>query len=107
MDFKVAGTEDGITALQMDMKIPGLALELLLKQLSKQARPARLHILEKMIEAIEKPRELSPLPCFCSRSRSIRPNWIIDREARRLRHHEETGAKIDIEDDGIDDFRCG
>jgi len=61
MDFKVAGTDNGITALQMDMKIPGLAMELL--QAIEQARPARLHILDKMLEAIEKPRtELSPCP---------------------------------------------
>ena len=60
MDFKVAGTDKGITALQMDMKITGLKMEVI-AQAIQQARPARLHILEKMLGAIAKPRpELSP-----------------------------------------------
>merc|ERR1712078_668640 len=60
MDFKVAGTEKGITALQMDMKITGLPVSIVSDAI-KKARPARLHILEKMKEAIEKPQEaLSP-----------------------------------------------
>ncbi len=52
MDFKVAGTDSGITALQMDMKISGLPLKVI-EQAIKQALPARLHILEKMMQAIE------------------------------------------------------
>ena len=60
MDFKVAGTEKGITALQMDMKISGLPVSVISEAI-KKARPARLHILEKMQEAIDKPQEsLSP-----------------------------------------------
>ena len=60
MDFKVAGTEKGITALQMDMKITGLPVSVISEAI-KKARPARLHILEKMQEAIDKPQEsLSP-----------------------------------------------
>ncbi len=60
MDFKVAGTDSGITALQMDMKITGLPMEVI-SQAIKQATPARLHILEKMLSTIEKPRpDLSP-----------------------------------------------
>jgi polyribonucleotide nucleotidyltransferase len=60
MDFKVAGTEDGITALQMDIKITGVTFEILRDALS-QAREARLSILQKMNEAIAEPRtELSP-----------------------------------------------
>ncbi|MBV8885565.1 MAG: polyribonucleotide nucleotidyltransferase, partial [Chroococcidiopsidaceae cyanobacterium CP_BM_RX_35] len=55
MDFKVAGTVDGITALQMDMKIPRLSLDVIAKAVD-QARPARLHILEKMLETISQPR---------------------------------------------------
>ena len=55
MDFKVAGTDSGITALQMDMKITGLPMEVIGEAIN-QARPARLHILEKMLEAIDKPR---------------------------------------------------
>jgi len=60
MDFKVAGTDSGITALQMDMKIPGLSMEVVAKAI-EQALPARKHILEKMLATLEKPRtELSP-----------------------------------------------
>ncbi|MDP4831552.1 MAG: polyribonucleotide nucleotidyltransferase, partial [Cyanobium sp. MAG_185] len=60
MDFKVAGTEKGITALQMDMKITGLNIKTVAEAVN-QARPARLHILEKMLEAIDKPRDtMSP-----------------------------------------------
>ena len=56
MDFKVAGTDKGITALQMDMKITGLPVAIISEAI-KKARPARLHILEKMQEAIDKPQE--------------------------------------------------
>ena len=60
MDFKVASTEKGITALQMDMKITGLAMKTIGEAIN-QARPARLHILEKMLEALDKPRDtMSP-----------------------------------------------
>ena len=60
MDFKVAGTDTGITALQMDMKITGLPLQVIADAIN-QAKPARLHILDKMLAAIDKPRtELSP-----------------------------------------------
>ena len=103
MDFKVAGTDDGITALQMDMKIPGLPMEVIAKAI-EQARPARLHILEKMLEAIEKPRtELSP---FAPRLLTIKiePDLIgliIGPGGKTIKGiTEETGAKIDIEDDG-------
>ena len=60
MDFKVAGTEAGVTALQMDIKMAGVSTELMGRALA-QAREARLHVLAKMRETIEKPRpELSP-----------------------------------------------
>ena len=60
MDFKVAGTEKGITALQMDMKISGLPVSVI-SEPNQKALPARIHILEKMQEAIDKPQEsLSP-----------------------------------------------
>src|SRR2546427_410050 len=60
MDFKVAGTEKGITALQMDIKTAGVSLEIMREAL-RQAREARMIVLAKMREAIEKPRpELSP-----------------------------------------------
>ncbi len=103
MDFKVAGTDDGITALQMDMKIPGLPLEVIAKAI-KQARPARLHILEKMLLAIDKPRtETSP---FAPRLLTIKVEpdligMIIGPGGKTIKGiTEETGAKIDIEDDG-------
>jgi polyribonucleotide nucleotidyltransferase len=60
MDFKVAGTDQGITALQMDMKITGLPISVVADAVN-QARPARMHILSKMLGAIDKPKtELSP-----------------------------------------------
>jgi len=103
MDFKVAGTADGITALQMDMKIPGLPLEVIALAV-QQARPARLHILEKMLEAIAQPRgEMSP---FAPRLLTIKvdPEYIgmiIGPGGKTIKGiTEETGAKIDIEDDG-------
>src|SRR4030095_2838227 len=59
MDFKVAGTEKGITALQMDIKIKGVSIDIM-RQALAQAREARLHVLEKMAETIKGPRtELS------------------------------------------------
>ncbi|MBU1071351.1 polyribonucleotide nucleotidyltransferase [Patescibacteria group bacterium] len=60
MDFKVAGTKDGITAIQMDVKVPGVKADILGEAL-EQARKARLHILEQMLKTIDKPRaEISP-----------------------------------------------
>src|SRR5215813_2558213 len=56
MDFKVAGTEKGITALQMDIKIAGVSIDIMRRALN-QARDARLHVLGKMREALEKPRQ--------------------------------------------------
>ncbi|MBV9387729.1 MAG: polyribonucleotide nucleotidyltransferase [Chroococcidiopsidaceae cyanobacterium CP_BM_ER_R8_30] len=103
MDFKVAGTVDGITALQMDMKIPGLSLDVIARAVN-QARPARLHILEKMLETMPQPRtEMSP---FAPRLLTIRvePEYIgmiIGPGGKTIKGiTEETGAKIDIEDDG-------
>ncbi len=103
MDFKVAGTDSGITALQMDMKIPGLALTII-EQAIKQALGARLHILEKMLATIDKPRtETSP---FAPRLLTIKiePEFIgliIGPGGKTIKGiTEETGAKIDIEDDG-------
>ena len=103
MDFKVAGTDEGITALQMDMKLSGLPLELIAKAI-EQARPARLHILKKMLEVIEQPRtEMSP---FAPRLLTIKIDpeligMIIGPGGKTIKGiTEETGAKIDIEDDG-------
>ena len=104
MDFKVAGTEKGITALQMDMKITGLAVPSVAEAI-QQARPARLHILEKMLEAIDKPREgLSP---HAPRLLSFRIDpeligTVIGPGGRTIKGiTERTNTKIDIEDGGI------
>jgi polyribonucleotide nucleotidyltransferase len=103
MDFKVAGTDTGITALQMDMKISGLSMVTIAEAINK-ARPARLHILEKMLAAIDKPREdLSP---YAPRllTFKIEPELIglvIGPGGKTIKGiTEETGAKIDIDDDG-------
>ena len=104
MDFKVAGTEKGITALQMDMKITGLAVKTVAEAVN-QARPARLHILEKMLEAIDKPRDtLSP---HAPRLLSFRIDpeligTVIGPGGRTIKGiTERTNTKIDIEDGGI------
>lgn len=103
MDFKVAGTKDGITAIQMDIKIKGINREIL-KQALAQAREGRLFILDKMAEAIAEPRkELSP---YAPRiiTFDIDPDRIRDvigpggKIIRKI--VEETGTEIDIEDDG-------
>lgn len=104
MDFKVAGTDTGITALQMDMKIHGLPLDVISKAIH-QAKPARMHILGKMLEAIAVPREeMSP---YAPRLLTIKidPDQIglvIGPGGKTIKGiTEETGAKIDIEDTGI------
>lgn len=103
MDFKVAGTDTGITALQMDMKISGLSIDIIAKAIY-QAKPARMHILEKMLSVIDKPRsELSP---YAPRLLTIKIDpeligLIIGPGGKTIKGiTEETGAKIDIEDDG-------
>ena len=103
MDFKVAGTDSGITALQMDMKIPGLSMEVVAKAI-EQALPARKHILEKMLATLEKPRtELSP---HAPRLLTIKidPDLIglvIGPGGKTVKGiTEQTGTKIDIDDDG-------
>ncbi|MGQ9794343.1 MAG: polyribonucleotide nucleotidyltransferase [Anaerolineae bacterium] len=103
MDFKVAGTRNGITALQMDIKIRGLSYELMGKALA-QAREARLYILERMLQTIDKPRPyLSP---YAPRIITIhidpeKIGKVIGPGGKVIRSiQEETGAKIDIEEDG-------
>ena len=103
MDFKVAGTDSGITALQMDMKITGLPLKVIGDAIN-QAKPARLHILEKMLATIDTPRtELSP---YAPRliSFKIDPEMIgmvIGPGGKKIKGiTEQTGAKVDIADDG-------
>jgi len=103
MDFKVAGTEKGITALQMDIKITGVSLEIMREAL-RQGREARMTVLAKMREAIEKPRpELSPYaPRFVTiKIRQEKIREIIGPGGKVVRGiQEQTGTKIDIEDDG-------
>ncbi|MDR5172910.1 polyribonucleotide nucleotidyltransferase [Methylobacillus flagellatus] len=109
MDFKVAGTESGITALQMDIKITGITAEIMRVALS-QAKEGRLHILGLMKEAVgEKPQELS---AFAPRiiTMKINPEKIRDvigkggAVIRALT--EETGTTIDIEEDGTIKIGC-
>ncbi|MDF5731392.1 MAG: polyribonucleotide nucleotidyltransferase [Rhizonema sp. PD38] len=103
MDFKVAGTDTGITALQMDMKISGLSMDVI-AQAIHQAKEARLHILDKMLQTIDKPRdEMSP---YAPRLLTIKIDsdmigLVIGPGGKTIKGiTEETGAKIDIEDDG-------
>lgn len=104
MDFKVAGSEDGITALQMDIKIDGITAEIMRKAL-EQAKAGRLHILGKMAEVLSAPRQ--QMSDFAPRivSFSIDPSKIRDvigKGGATIRAiTEETGASIDITDDGV------
>lgn len=104
MDFKVAGTEKGITALQMDMKITGLSMSVIGDAIN-QARPARMHILEKMLEVIDKPRE--DLAASAPRLLTLQINpeligLVIGPGGKTIKGiTEQTGAKVDIEDSGL------
>lgn len=103
MDFKVAGTSKGVTALQMDIKIDGLSREILEEALT-QAKRGRQHILDHMLETIDKPKtELSEYaPKILTMS--IKPDKIravIGPSGKQINKIiEETGVKIDIEQDG-------
>ena len=103
MDFKVAGTDTGITALQLDMKITGLPVKVIADAI-EQAKPARLHILEKMLATISTPSEsLSP---YAPRliTFKIDPDKIglvIGPSGKTIKEiTQKTGAKVDIEDNG-------
>ncbi|MEH7504584.1 polyribonucleotide nucleotidyltransferase [Neobacillus drentensis] len=103
MDFKVAGTAKGVTALQMDIKIEGLSREILEEAL-QQAKVGRMHILDSMLATITEPR--SELSQFAPKilTMSINPDKIRDvigpsgKQINKI--IEETGVKIDIEQDG-------
>ena len=104
MDFKVAGTATGVTALQMDIKIDGITREIM-EQALAQARDGRLHILGKMAEVITQPRgELSE---HAPRYTTLRINPekirdVIGKGGVTIRAiTEETGTTIDINDDGV------
>lgn len=103
MDFKVAGTSKGVTALQMDIKIEGLSREILEEAL-QQAKKGRMQILEHMLSVIDKPR--SELSQYAPKilTMAINPDKIRDvigpsgKQINKI--IEETGVKIDIEQDG-------
>ncbi|MBX3663731.1 MAG: polyribonucleotide nucleotidyltransferase [Burkholderiales bacterium] len=109
MDFKVAGTENGVTALQMDIKITGITKEIMHAALV-QAREGRLHILEKMRAAIDAPR--TELSAWAPRmiTMKIKPEKIRDvigKGGAVIRAiTEETGTTIDIQDDGTVTIAC-
>ena len=103
MDFKVTGTTEGITALQMDIKVVGITTDILREAL-KQALEGRLHILEKMKDTISQPR--SDISTFAPRIVTIKIpvdkiRDVIGPGGKMIRSIiERTGAKIDVEDDG-------
>ncbi|MEI8215662.1 MAG: polyribonucleotide nucleotidyltransferase [Eubacteriales bacterium] len=104
MDFKVAGTDDGITAIQMDIKINGIDREILGKAL-QQAKEGRMHIMSKMMEELSAPRP--EMSIFAPRiiSMMIDPDKIrtvIGPGGKTInRIIDETGVKIDIDDTGL------
>jgi polyribonucleotide nucleotidyltransferase len=103
MDFKVAGTDEGITALQMDIKIQGIT-EQIMEIALKQAQTARLHILGEMNKVIAEPRENISDKAPAMFTMSVHPDKIrevIGKGGTTIRSiTDETGASVDIEDDG-------
>jgi len=103
MDFKVAGTAEGVTAIQMDIKVKGITAEIMREALT-QAREGRLFILGEMANAIDKPR--GELSRFAPRVIRLKINpekigAVIGPGGKMIRAiQEETGTRIDIEDDG-------
>ena len=103
MDFKVAGTSQGITAIQMDIKIKGID-EAILRQALAQAYDGRMHILGKMLEVLPAPRE--HLSAYAPKIIQFRINpekigEVVGPRGKMINKIiEETGVKIDIEDDG-------
>ncbi len=104
MDFKVAGTDKGITSIQMDIKILGLDLEIL-KQALEKARKGRLHILNEMAKALPAPRtELSQYAprIFTMQIKPDKIGDVIGPKGKTIRGIQDaTGAKISIEDSGL------
>lgn len=104
MDFKVAGTAQGITALQMDIKIDGITIEIMERALT-QAKEGRIHILEKMSQAISKPREelngnVPRTESFTIPQKKIREvigaKGVVIKDICAV-----SGATVDIEDSGV------
>ena len=104
MDFKVTGTPDGVTAMQMDIKVHGLSREILEKALI-QAKEGRAHILENMLEEIPEPRkELSRYAprCISMRVHPDKVRLVIGPGGKNVNKIvEETGCKVDISDDDV------
>lgn len=104
MDFKVAGTRDGITALQMDIKIHELSREILEKAL-EQARVGRIHILDRMLETLKEPRmEISPNAprIFTINVNPDKIREIIGPGGKMIRSIQaETNTRIEIDDSGL------
>ncbi len=103
MDFKVAGTADGVTALQMDIKIEGINEQIMDAALEK-AKAARMHILDVMNEVIDKPREVSDnapaMKKFTVHQDKIKE--IIGKGGAVIKNiQQESGASVDINDDGV------
>jgi polyribonucleotide nucleotidyltransferase len=104
MDFKVAGTKDGITSLQMDIKITSIT-STIMKEALEQAKEGRIHILEEMAKAIEKPQEkisdyAPTITTFHVHKDKIRE--VIGKGGAVIREiSETTGAKIEIDDEGL------
>ena len=102
MDFKVAGTKDFVTALQLDTKLDGIPASVLAAAL-KQARDARLHILDVMNEAIDAPDEMSPnAPRIITVKIPVdKIGEVIGPKGKMINQiQDDTGAEITIEDDG-------
>jgi polyribonucleotide nucleotidyltransferase len=103
MDFKVAGTKDGITALQMDIKTSGITHQIMTEALA-QAKAGRLHVLGKMLETLDKPR--TSISAYAPHIYTMHINRqkigeLIGPGGKVIRGIvEQTGAKIDVEDDG-------
>ena len=102
MDFKVAGTKDGISAIQLDLKVPGLSMDVLSNAL-EQANKGRLHILDEMNKAIDKPNALSPyapqIESFQIPKDKI--GALIGPGGKNIKAlQENTGCVINIDDDG-------
>jgi polyribonucleotide nucleotidyltransferase len=103
MDFKVAGTANGITALQMDIKIGGITTALM-REAMEQAKAGRLHVLGKMLEAL--PESRTTVSTYAPRIYTLRINpskigELIGPGGKTIRSIiEQTGVKIDVEDDG-------
>ena len=103
MDFKVAGTANGVTALQMDIKIAGIT-EKIMRDALAQAKEGRLHILQELSKVIEIPRQ--DISVYAPKLEQIKINpekigMIIGPGGKNIKKiQEETGAKIEIEDDG-------